>query len=137
MTTPVPPTDDAAIIRRWAAKAWLEMENVGVLPTPQNFDLWFAHVSGTNPELSQQIAAISDRQAVIPATALQDLHARFSTVRIDVDEVVERTDAIQQAAQSVVNHVAGNSEYLRQYGNTLSHWSTRLKEDRTLDNLLQ
>jgi diguanylate cyclase len=137
MTTPVPPADDAASIRRWAAKAWLEMENAGVLPTPQNFDLWFTHVSGANPELSQQIAAISDRQAVIPAAALQDLYARFSTVKIDVDEVVERTGAIQQAAQSIVSHVAGNSEHLRQYGNTLSHWSTRLNEDRTLENLLQ
>jgi diguanylate cyclase len=137
MTTPVPPTDDAINIRRWAARAWLEMENAGVLPTPQNFDLWFAHVSGANPELSQQIAALSERQPVIPAAALQDLHARFATPKIDVDEVVERVDAIQQAAQSVVSHVAGNSEQLRQYGNTLSHWSTRLNEDRTLENLLQ
>jgi diguanylate cyclase len=97
------------------------MENAGVLPTPQNFDLWFTHVSGANPDLSQQIAALSDRQPAIPAAALQDLHARFATPRIDIDEVVERADAIQQAAQSVVSHVAGNSEQLRQYGNTLSH----------------
>jgi diguanylate cyclase len=108
-----------------------------VLPTPQNFDLWFTHVSGANPELSRQIAALFDRQAVMPTAALQELQTKFAGAKIDMDAVVERADAIQQAAQSVVSQVAGNGEHLRQYGNTLSHWSTRLNNDRTFENLLQ
>jgi diguanylate cyclase len=136
MATQLPPADDPSAVRKWAARAWLEMENAGVPPTPQNFDLWFAHVGGANPELSRQIAAISDKPPVTPA-ALRDLHARFAVATIDLGEIVDRADAIQQAAQLMVTQVAGNGEHLRQYGNTLSHWSTRLTQDRTLENLLQ
>lgn len=136
MATQPPLADDAGAIRRWAARAWLEMDNAGVLPTPQNFDLWFTHVSGANPELSQQIAAVAGGQPVTPA-ALQDLHARFGAAKTDVDAIVERAEAIQRGAQSMITLVAGNIEHLHHYGNTLSHWSARLNEDRTLENLLQ
>jgi diguanylate cyclase len=131
------PTEEAANVRKWAALAWLEMESAGVPPTPHNFELWFKHASGANQELSRQIAMIVETKSPITAAALNGLHATFSGSKIDVDQVVDRADAIQQAAQAVVMQVAGNGEQLRLYGDTLTHWSTRLSNGRTVENLLQ
>jgi diguanylate cyclase len=130
------PLAEASDVRRWAARAWSEMEDAGVLPVPHNFDLWFTHVSGANPELSRQIAAILNEQVMTPV-ALEALRARFPGPKVDADEVVDRADGIQQAAQAMVDQVAINGEQLRQYGNTLSHWKTELGRNRTLDNLVQ
>nr|WP_294501368.1 diguanylate cyclase [uncultured Rhodopila sp.] len=132
-----PTTDDGSDIRKWAARAWLEMESAGVLPTPRNFDLWFSHVSGANPELSHQIGEILSRQPVVTLAVLDDLHATFGSSDAAVDQVSDRAEAIQQAAQLFVSQLAGNGEQLREYGNALSLWADRLSHDRTLDTLLQ
>jgi diguanylate cyclase len=112
------------------------MESAGVPPTPCNFGLWYQHVSGTNPELSRQIAASMDQSATITAAALEELYANFLDPQVDEDEVAARAEGIRDAAQAIVDQVAGNGEHLRQYGNTLSQWSSRLGQDQTLDSLL-
>jgi len=131
-----PPSQDTADVRKWAARAWLEMESVGVPPTPCNFDLWYQHVSGTNPELSRQIAASVDQSATITVVALEELYANFLDPQVDEDEVAAKAEGIRDAAQTVVDQVAGNGEHLRQYGNTLSEWTSRLGQNQTLDSLL-
>lgn len=133
--------DDLAVeaasnARRWAAKAWLEMENAGVLPTPPNFELWYTHVSGGNPALSRQIELILREHPVMTPVVLDTLRKSFAP-KIDTDEVLDRTDKIEQAAQAMVDEVASNGKQLREYGNTLSHWSNEIRQHRTMDNLLQ
>nr|WP_294523148.1 GGDEF domain-containing protein [uncultured Rhodopila sp.] len=132
-----PPNDDGSDIRKWAARAWLEMESAGVLPTPRNFDLWFSHVSGANPDLTRQIGEILAKQPVVTAATLDDLHAMFGSPDHAMDQVADQAEAIQQAAQLFVTQLAGNGEQLQEYGNALSLWSARLSQDRTLETLLQ
>jgi diguanylate cyclase len=128
-------SDDHATIRRWAARAWLELESAGVPPTPANFELWYRHVNGSTPELSREIAASLDTAATIPAAALKELHAKFPPVHVEADDFAEQASAIQQAAQVLVDQVAGNREHLRQYGATLTNWSAKLAQDQTIETL--
>jgi diguanylate cyclase len=133
--------DDLAVAaasneRRWAAKAWLEMDKAGVVPTPPNFELWFTHVSGDNPQLSRQIDLILRKHPVMTPGVLEALRASFAP-RVDTDEVLDRADGIEQAAQAMVDDVASNGKQLREYGNTLSYWSREISQHRTVDNLVQ
>lgn len=130
-------SDDPGNIRKWAARAWLEMESAGVLPVPANFELWYQHVGGSNPELSRRIAAILQKTSTISAADLEELRAKFLPVQIEADDVADRADAIHQAAQAVVDQVAGNGEQLRQDGATLTTWSVKLAQDQTIDTLTQ
>jgi diguanylate cyclase len=127
---------EASDIHRWAARAWSEMEGAGLLPTPQNFHLWFTHVSGANPELSRQIAVILNKQVMTTVT-LEALSTNFSYADVDADEIVSRADGIEQAAQTMVDEVASNGKQLQQYGNVLSHWTAELGQNQTFDSLLQ
>src|SRR5208337_2713158 len=131
------PSEEPSNIHCWAARAFLEMEGAGVLPTPHNFDLWFTHVSGADPGLSRQIAAILNVQSVMTPEALEGLHASFPSPKVDIDEVVDRAEAMELAAQAMVDEIASNEDQLRLYGNTLSHWTTQLTQRQTSDNLLQ
>lgn len=134
---PGPPSDDAANIRKWAARAWLEMESAGVLPLPPNFELWYQHVCGSNPELSRNIAALLKKASPISPADLEALQAQFLAAQIEADDVAERANAIQQAAQGIVDQIAGNGEQLRQYGAALTTWSAKLAQDQTLETLAQ
>jgi diguanylate cyclase len=111
------------------------MDRAGVLPIPSNFDLWYQHVSGDNPDLSRHIAASLDKSATMSAAALEELRALFLPSPGEADEVAEGAEAIQQAAQAVIDQVAGNGDHLKQYGNTLTSWSVRLNQDQTLETL--
>jgi diguanylate cyclase len=134
---PTPPPGEVSDIHRWAARAWLEMQAAGVPPTPRSFDLWFTHISGARPDLSRQIAAALSKQTAMTEAALAALHASFAEPTVDIDEVVDRADEIRQAAQVMVDGVAGHGEALRQYGDTLAHWTAKLGANRTMDNLVQ
>src|SRR5271166_5597519 len=134
---PTLPSEEPSNIHCWAARAFLEMEGAGVLPTPHNFDLWFTHVSGADPELSRQIAAILNKQSVMTPEALEGLHASFRGPKVEMDEVVDRAEGMELAAQAMIDEVVSNGDQLQLYGNTLSHWTTQLTQRQTLDSLLQ
>lgn len=113
------------------------MDAAGVLPTPRNFELWYAHLSGANPELSRRLATLSNEGVALTPAVLDTLHADCATSELDVDAVVEGAEAIGQAAQAVVDQVATGGEELRRYGDILLHWTNQLGERRTVDGLVQ
>lgn len=132
-----PPPEEASEIHRWASSAWSGMAAAGVLPTPENFGLWFSHASGANPELSRQVMTLLDKQAVMEPSAWDVLRANFPDPKVPLDEVIDQAEGLDQAAQGMIDDVASNGQHLRQYGDTLSHWSTKLTQDRTLDSLVE
>ena len=128
-------------VRRLAARAWVEMDGAGVLPTPRNFELWYAHLSGGDPELSRRLSALVEGGAAPAEAALDALHADCfapeATPEAALDAVAGSAEALQQAAQAVVEQVAGNGQALRDYGAALSHVGLQLGQDRTVDGLLR
>ena len=138
MAAPAPlPPDTATSVRRLAARAWVEMDAAGVLPTPRHFELWYTHLSGTNPDLSQRLAALLATGTPPPDDALHSLHAWCVAPGPEMDAVADGAEAIQQAAQSLVDQVAGNGDALRSYGDTLAQVAGQIGEVRTVDALVR
>jgi len=135
-STPVA-TQHAVQVRHFAAQAWTEMEAWGVLPTPVNFDLWFTHVSGANQELSRRLTTLMNEGKALTAAALEGLQGDCMAPELDIEAVTDGVKVIQQAAQAVIDHVAGNGEELQRYGNTLSHCATQLGQKQTATDLAQ
>lgn len=52
------------------------MSECGVVPTPPNFEIFYAHVTGENPAVSQVIAEMIARKKPFTPNALQDLRRR-------------------------------------------------------------
>ena len=135
---PAPSPPDAALcVRRLAARAWVEMDGAGVLPTPRNFELWYTHLSGADPELSRRLSALIGNGEAPAEAALDALYADRLTPETALDAVVDGAEAIQQAAQAVVERIAGNGQALQEYGAALSHAAVQLGQDRTVDGLLR
>ena len=132
----LPPLDVATSVRRLAARAWIEMDAAGVLPTPRHFGLWYTHLSGTHPDLSHRLAALLAR-GTPPDAALQALHDGCMAHDPGLDAIADNADAIQQAAQAVVDQVAGNADALRAYGDALAQVAGEIGEVRTVDALVR
>lgn len=60
-----------------AGDAITAMARLGIAPTPENYTLWYNHVGGTHPALSEHLKDL-ERKGVVPADdTLSELHERF------------------------------------------------------------
>ena len=136
-TVPSHAAKQTAQVRAVANRAWTEMQERGILPTPANFELWYAHATGNNPALSDKLAALLQGGAVPTAEQLQVLHASCTGPEPDVEAFADNAEQLDKAAQTMVEHVASNQEALRAYGDALSGMATKLGQDASVDSLLR
>lgn len=133
----VPTSDRAALVRELADRAWSDLCQRDILPTPHNFELWYSHFGGNNPALSTRLAVLLDTGVAPSPEQLHELYANCVVQEIDVDAIANGSEQLDQAAQSIVEHVAGNQAALRGYSDALSGVAARLEQDRTMNGLVQ
>jgi diguanylate cyclase len=130
--------DREAKIRRLAASAWSAIEQHHVLPTPRNFDLFFTFFSATNPELNERLDLLLRSGQALTDPVLDTLHGEcIATPEIDLDALSAGSQAIQDAAQTLVEQVAGSQAAIQRYGEALAHWSAHLGDEPTLAGLVK
>ncbi len=134
----VAPTDRGARTRSLAATAWAAFERHDVLPTPRNFDLFFTYYSGGNPELTRRLDLLLQGGPPLTDAVLDTLHGEcVAPAEIDLDAVSVGSEAIRDAAQTLVEQVAGSQAAIRGYGETLAHWAAHLGDEPTVAALVR
>jgi len=129
--------DRAVSIQGLGDRAWVEMQQSGILPTPANFELWYTHLSGSNPALSARLAAMVHAGMKPTIEQLSRLHTECMASGVDLDAIADGSEQLDQAAQTMVEHVAGNQAALHAYGETLGSVAIRLNQEQTVDGLVQ
>ena len=120
-----------------ADRAWLEMQQRGILPIPGNFELWYTHVSGSNPNLSARLSALVQAGVVPTPGQLEALRTNCLASESDIDAIADGSEQLDKAAQTLVEQGAGSRDALRAYGETLSNVAVRLDQDQTVVGLMQ
>lgn len=133
----VPATDRAALVRDLAGRTWGELQQRNILPTPANFELWYTHLGGSNPELSTRLAVLLDNGVPPSTEQLRELHADCMAQEVDVEAIADGSEQLDKAAQAIVEQVASNQAALRGYSDALSGVTVRLDQDRTMNGLVQ
>ena len=128
--------DHGMLVRNLAVRAWKDMRQHDVLPTPRNFELWFTYLSDSNPALSYRLSALLGAGLAPTPQQLRSLYSDCITQELDIDTVVDHSEQMTEAAQVMVERVVENQASLRAYGETLSGVAVQLDQDRTLDGLV-
>ena len=113
------------------------MRQRDILPIPGNFELWYTHLSGTDPALSARLSALVHAGVAPTPEQLEALHSDCLASEIDIDAIADGSKQLDLAAQAMVEQIAGSRAALREYGETLSGVAVRLDQDQTLGGLLQ
>ncbi len=129
--------DRAVPVRSLATRAWMEMQQHDILPTPRNYELWFTFLNGDNLALSQGLSALLDAGIAPTPQQLMSLHSDCITREIDIEAIASQSEQLDKAAQAIVERIAENQVWLRAYGETLSGVAGQLDQNRTVDGLLQ
>ncbi len=128
--------NDTEVLIALAHDVWADMARRHIVPTPHAYEICFAYRRGSNLELNAFLDRHHpDLDNLTPAAA-DAIHARFLADEAARDAVSEGAKGIQEAAEALVNHVSGNQKALKEYGDVLEGWASRLDHEPTIASLV-
>jgi len=122
-----------------AEQAWMAMRHHKVTPLPRNFAVWFAHASGNPIAVRSTIDTMVASGHAFTQAALDGLHAElleFGVASIaNANANADGVQAIQEIAATLVAQIVSNQAGVTAYGESLAHWTARLRCNPTLTDV--
>jgi diguanylate cyclase len=112
--------------QRLAEAAFKRMAERNIVPTPQNYALWYAHVSGSSPELSKAINTQIDSGRPFTVEFSADLYGRHFDANGQLNALQEsggRLQAVMDQVRRMVETAAGESS---SFGQRLDSFSSAI-----------
>lgn len=122
-------TDPIDIALHCARAALGMMERHRVPPHPENFVIWYAYVSGRNPDLTEAINDILRTGAGFSAEINDSLFERFAAFAPDKAELREVGQRVEDAVGRMLDYLSHASQGTAKYGIALEAFSGRLSSD--------
>jgi diguanylate cyclase len=119
----------------FAARAIAEMKKLGVSPHPNNFALFYCHVSGTYPDLSKAIDILATNGQAFTEAACSGLHDKFLSHAIEAANLKEVSTHIEEMLAQVIEYLGNATKGNVNYGETLSGISSILADGATAQNI--
>lgn len=88
-------------------------------PTPNNFAVWYAHLTGEHPELSRAIEALDSARTEFTSARCAELHAQLIGERPTAAELREAGERISQSMSTVMNLLQTAGGGAKRYGQAL------------------
>jgi len=103
----------------YARNAMELMVRNGVSTTPNNFLVWYTHVSGREPDLTRMISILVDNKQEFSEAVCSDLYVKFFTTEIEDLTLQETTARIEGELQRILSYVGDAGLGAADYGKTL------------------
>lgn len=107
------------------------MKKHGVPMTPDNYAVWYEHVSGANADLSEKLQAMLTDNPVLTEEQCKALHKQFFNVEKERTEVVEMRQELARLLKEVISFVYSSVTNTDKTNTHLSELLTRINHDMT------
>lgn len=115
-----------------ALKAMLEHR---VSPTPQNYTIWYAYVSGLWPEITRTIDALIANKHEFTDALSTELFNRFFDATRHFGLLQETSGQFEVVVQKVLKHIASAAGDAKTFGKTLDTYSSELDGGLTTERV--
>lgn len=109
-----------------SAKVIERIKKEDILPTPENYELWYVYYARSIPEVVRVIDAIVDSGQVITDYVCSTLYNRFLSDLRNEETVRNTGTQVQNTIQSVSDVVHGVQRATKDYGQTLSKVNNKI-----------
>jgi len=106
-----------------------------VLPSPENYELWFVYYARSVPEVVRVIDGIVESGQKINDYVCGEVHSRFLSDLRNEEAVRNAGEQVQNAIFNVSGMVEGVKHATKSYGNTLSDVSTKIGVAKSQEEL--
>jgi diguanylate cyclase len=115
------------------------MERIGELglsPTPENYELWFVYYSCTDPELSEAVdAAAKEGNDNFTDETCYELYQEFLGGHREEKRVMQAGDTIQRTIKDINTVVSSTKANVLEYNGTLERANLGLREGKNNDEI--
>lgn len=135
-TTAVSP-DTYQSVKECARKVIIDMGTRKVMLTPENYHLWFVHISGGNAALSKDIEALKAANHPFTDEILAELYKRHiasgarsvpgsGPEEVDAEAVLDAQERTETLLKTLLSEVLSTSSSAAAYNNSLKDYSKRI-----------
>lgn len=95
------------------------LQEVGLPPTPEIYELWYVYFADMNPEVTRAIDILAANEQRFTKERCQELHQRFLSDAKENERVHQASDKIQETIKGVTGAVSNVKSATSQYNSTL------------------
>ncbi|EEF78648.1 GGDEF domain-containing protein [Methylophaga thiooxydans] len=105
------------------------MKKHGVPMTPDNYAVWYEHVSGANAELSEKLQAMLTDNPILTESQCTGVYEQFFNVEKELVQVVEMRQELARLLKEVISFVYSTVAQTDRSNNHLAELLTRINRD--------
>lgn len=124
--------EEASLI---ADQAFARMRKEGVPPTPNNYAVWYAHVSGHFPDLTRAMDILLSNNQPFSDDRCADLYRRFIGIDSEAKAVRDMGQKLQGALEGVLASLETAGADASRYGETLTRLGGQMGLAKSLEQL--
>ena len=113
-----------------SSKAIARIKKEDILPTPENYELWFVYYARSIPEVVRVIDAIVDSGQVITDYICNEIYSRFLSDLRNEETVRNSGEQVQSAIETVTNAVQDVKQATQKYGEALSQVNNKISNTK-------
>ena len=118
------------------AKNSLALMNQMALPlSPENYQLWYTYIEGSNQELTEEVNKLMASSEQITPEACTVLHDRFFGSQKEVASVRRVHDETQRILKTILDEIISTHSQTSDYGKKLEVYSSKLNEAKHVDDM--
>ncbi len=122
--------------KKFSNLAFTQIEECGLLPTPENYELWFSYYSKADAEMVKEVDAyLSNNNGKITDEQCYDVFNKFLSNYREEESISKAGDKIKNAISDVNNAITSAKKYATEYSGSLEKVNDELKQDKSKDEI--
>jgi diguanylate cyclase len=113
--------------RHFAEQALAAMVARRIAPTPHNFSVWYAHLSGAQPDLSRAIEILDSNRVEFTPERNLDLYEQLLGASREAEQIREAGERISAAAGAVLSVLQKAGAGTEKYGEVLGQATEKIE----------
>ena len=129
------PSRQSEAAQQFCSATLAKIEELGILPTPENYAIWYTDHAGSNPDLSKTLRLLEAQGRTIDEHICSQIYERFFASEQQTRVIAETCARMEQTMGRILSQMNSASSDTGNYGDTLEGFQAKLAEPESVNEV--